>query len=149
MANLPSISPIIYFFSLQLKTNQRFPTTNRFHVEHCRPGWRDRTAWACLRLDRLQEGYRLVKLKDDDGYTTDGVLLVKVEKRVTPEEKKKNKNGVMGRRRRRTASLRMAARAARTWDACREGVVGRMGARWSFWRGIGGGGEGRRGGEER
>jgi phosphatidylinositol phospholipase C delta len=39
-------------------------------------------AWACIRLDRIQQGYRLVRLLDAKGQTTDGLLLVKIEKKV-------------------------------------------------------------------
>lgn len=39
-------------------------------------------AWACIRLDRLQQGYRFIKLLDAKGMPTDGVLLVKVERTV-------------------------------------------------------------------
>lgn len=37
-------------------------------------------AWACLRLDRLQSGYRLVHLFDSNGVQTEGVLLVRITK---------------------------------------------------------------------
>lgn len=41
-------------------------------------------AWAAVRLDRLQPGYRLVRLRDPvSGLPTDGVLLVRVDKTVT------------------------------------------------------------------
>ncbi|KAI8627933.1 PLC-like phosphodiesterase [Xylariaceae sp. FL1651] len=36
--------------------------------------------WACIRLDRLATGYRLVPLLDRDGNETEGILLVKVLK---------------------------------------------------------------------
>jgi hypothetical protein len=36
--------------------------------------------WACVRLDRLRQGYRLVHLLDDKGRETEAVLLVKVTK---------------------------------------------------------------------
>jgi phosphatidylinositol phospholipase C delta len=39
-------------------------------------------AWACIRLDRVQQGYRLVKLLDAKGVATHGLLLVKIEKTV-------------------------------------------------------------------
>ncbi|KUI64817.1 1-phosphatidylinositol 4,5-bisphosphate phosphodiesterase 1 [Cytospora mali] len=42
----------------------------------------DLAAWACVRLDRLRLGYRFVHLMDARGQETDGVLLVKVMKRV-------------------------------------------------------------------
>jgi hypothetical protein len=35
-------------------------------------------AWACIRLDRLQQGYRLVHLFDSKGVQTKGILLVKI-----------------------------------------------------------------------
>jgi hypothetical protein len=37
-------------------------------------------AWACIRLDRLQQGYRFLRLVDTKGFPTEGMLLVKVEK---------------------------------------------------------------------
>ncbi|KAJ5710853.1 hypothetical protein N7488_005009 [Penicillium malachiteum] len=40
-------------------------------------------AWACIRLDRLREGYRLVHLHDSTGEKSSGVLLVRITKQVT------------------------------------------------------------------
>lgn len=37
-------------------------------------------AWACIRLDRLQNGVRFLKLYDAHGNMTDGLLLVRIEK---------------------------------------------------------------------
>jgi len=45
-------------------------------------------AWACIRLDRLQQGYRLIKLMDAKGIATDGLLLVKIEKTIVKVEEK-------------------------------------------------------------
>lgn len=42
----------------------------------------DLAAWACVRLDRLRMGYRFVHLMDAKGQETDGVLLVKIMKKV-------------------------------------------------------------------
>lgn len=42
----------------------------------------DLAAWACVRLDRLAEGYRFVHLMDCDGRLTEGAVLVKVEKKL-------------------------------------------------------------------
>lgn len=39
-------------------------------------------AWACIRLDRLQHGYRFIDLKDAHGRPSAGKLLVKIEKVV-------------------------------------------------------------------
>ncbi|KUI73453.1 1-phosphatidylinositol 4,5-bisphosphate phosphodiesterase 1 [Cytospora mali] len=39
-------------------------------------------AWACIRLDRLQRGYRFIDLKDAQGRPSAGKLLVKIEKQV-------------------------------------------------------------------
>ncbi|KAJ5726361.1 uncharacterized protein N7483_007718 [Penicillium malachiteum] len=39
-------------------------------------------AWACIRLDRLREGYRLVHLYDSTGEKTTGMLLVRITKQV-------------------------------------------------------------------
>jgi hypothetical protein len=43
----------------------------------------DLAAWACVRLDRLGEGYRFVHLIDLEGKLTQGAILVKVEKALT------------------------------------------------------------------
>lgn len=40
------------------------------------------SCWACVRLDRLRDGYRFVHMLDRKGRQTEGVLLVKVEKRL-------------------------------------------------------------------
>lgn len=37
-------------------------------------------AWACIRLDRLQHGYRFIDLKDAHGRPSAGKLLVNIEK---------------------------------------------------------------------
>jgi phosphatidylinositol phospholipase C, delta len=37
-------------------------------------------AWACIRLDRLQQGYRFVHFLDAKGMESSGVLLVKISK---------------------------------------------------------------------
>lgn len=42
----------------------------------------DLAAWACVRLDRLRLGYRFVRLLDAKGKETDGVILIKVMKKV-------------------------------------------------------------------
>ena len=40
-------------------------------------------AWACIRLDRLRSGYRLVHLLDAEGRESNAVLLVKIEMKLT------------------------------------------------------------------
>jgi hypothetical protein len=40
-------------------------------------------AWACVRLDRLQHGYRFLRLFDVKGAATRGLILIKVEKTVS------------------------------------------------------------------
>lgn len=42
----------------------------------------DLAAWACIRLDRLQPGYRFISLLDENGVATAGILLVKIEKKL-------------------------------------------------------------------
>ena len=39
-------------------------------------------AWACVRLDRLREGYRFVHLLDAKGMETDAAVLIKVSKKL-------------------------------------------------------------------
>jgi hypothetical protein len=40
----------------------------------------DLAAWACVRLDRLQQGYRFIHLLDAKGMESSGVLLVRITK---------------------------------------------------------------------
>jgi phosphatidylinositol phospholipase C, delta len=59
-------------------------SVHRFQVEHevsrMQPLKENFSSWACIRLDRLATGYRLVTLLDSDGNETKGLLLVKVFK---------------------------------------------------------------------
>lgn len=52
----------------------------RFTVRDDEFGRDDLAAWACVRLDRLAEGYRLIPLIDTNGHATEGIVLVRVEK---------------------------------------------------------------------
>ncbi|PHH73628.1 hypothetical protein CDD80_3672 [Ophiocordyceps camponoti-rufipedis] len=53
----------------------------RFTIRDDEIGRDDLAAWACVRLDRLGQGYRFVRLRDAAGRTVrDAALLVKVEK---------------------------------------------------------------------
>lgn len=54
----------------------------RFLVRDDEIGKDSLAAWACVRLDRLREGYRFVHLMDGRGVETEGVVLVKVERRL-------------------------------------------------------------------
>ncbi|CAL3970972.1 hypothetical protein PZA11_007352 [Diplocarpon coronariae] len=56
----------------------------RFKIEDARYARDDLAAWACIRLDRLQQGYRFVYLIDAKGQPTPGLLLVKIEKKIVP-----------------------------------------------------------------
>ncbi|KJZ72906.1 hypothetical protein HIM_07669 [Hirsutella minnesotensis 3608] len=51
----------------------------RFTVRDDELGRDDLAAWACVRLDRLGQGYRFIHLLDAKGAVTKGVILVKVE----------------------------------------------------------------------
>ncbi|PWW79283.1 PLC-like phosphodiesterase [Tuber magnatum] len=54
----------------------------RFKIHDEEFGRDDLAAWACIRLDRLQEGYRFVNLINNEGEPSDGLILVKISKRV-------------------------------------------------------------------
>ncbi|KAK8097113.1 PLC-like phosphodiesterase [Apiospora kogelbergensis] len=54
-----------------------------FQVMDDRPGIDPVTAAACLRLDRMKTGYRFIRLRDGQGQASDGIILVKIEKRMT------------------------------------------------------------------
>ncbi|KAL2074009.1 hypothetical protein VTL71DRAFT_7787 [Oculimacula yallundae] len=56
----------------------------RFKIEDAKYAKDDLAAWACIRLDRLQQGYRFVYLLDAKGQATPGLLLLKIEKRLSP-----------------------------------------------------------------
>jgi len=42
----------------------------------------DMIAWACFRLNRLQQGVRLIHLYDLEGQATPGYLLVRINKSI-------------------------------------------------------------------
>jgi hypothetical protein len=57
-------------------------TLVRFKIHDEEFGKDDLAAWSCVRLDRLQEGYRAIRLFDSRGLHSKGVILAKIEKRV-------------------------------------------------------------------
>ncbi|KIW71386.1 hypothetical protein PV04_03562 [Phialophora macrospora] len=52
----------------------------RLKVKSCEVGKDRLIAFACVRLDRLLQGYRFIRLFDDRGVRSEGRILVKVEK---------------------------------------------------------------------
>ncbi|KAL2164536.1 hypothetical protein VTH06DRAFT_3753 [Thermothelomyces fergusii] len=54
----------------------------RFLVRDDEVGRDSLAAWACVRLDRLRDGFRFVHLADAEGVETEGVILVKVGLRL-------------------------------------------------------------------
>ncbi|KAI0376453.1 PLC-like phosphodiesterase [Hypomontagnella monticulosa] len=54
----------------------------RFLVKDDEIGRDDLAAWACIRLDRLRNGYRFVHFLDREGKESRGVLLVKIDKKL-------------------------------------------------------------------
>ncbi|KAI6373675.1 hypothetical protein MCOR25_003445 [Pyricularia grisea] len=54
----------------------------RFTVRDDELGRDDLAAWACVRLDRLRTGYRVIRLLDGKGMESDGLVLVKISKRI-------------------------------------------------------------------
>ena len=59
----------------------RFVVRRKRTAEKFGSDTKSRTAWACIRLDRLRQGYRLIRLRDDNG-PTKGALLVRIGKKV-------------------------------------------------------------------
>ncbi|KAK2064525.1 phosphatidylinositol-specific phospholipase C [Colletotrichum caudatum] len=55
----------------------------RFTVRDDEIGRDDMAAWAAVRLDRLRSGYRFVHLMDCEGRLTEGVVLVRVTKKLS------------------------------------------------------------------
>lgn len=56
----------------------------RFLVRDDEYGRDSLAAWACVRLDRLRDGYRFVHLLDAQGMETEAVLLVRIAKKLSP-----------------------------------------------------------------
>ncbi|KAI1648914.1 PLC-like phosphodiesterase [Daldinia loculata] len=54
----------------------------RFLIKDDEIGRDDLAAWACIRLDRLRSGHRFVRLLDNRGRESEGVLLVKIDKKL-------------------------------------------------------------------
>lgn len=54
----------------------------RFLIKDDEIGRDDLAAWACIRLDRLRSGYRFIKFMTKHGIASDGVILVKIEKKL-------------------------------------------------------------------
>ncbi|EUC63889.1 pi-PLC-X domain protein [Rhizoctonia solani AG-3 Rhs1AP] len=69
-----------------LKASNIVPTTSfvRFLLKDEEFGSDDLAGWACVRLDRLQPGYRFIRLYDLHGKLTEnGCLFVKIQKEIT------------------------------------------------------------------
>lgn len=56
---------------------------DRFKIHDDEIGKDDLAAWACIRLDRLQEGFRFIHLLNARGEQTRGLLLVKITKSLS------------------------------------------------------------------
>lgn len=65
------------------KTFADVSLVNRLKIHDDEIGKDDLAAWACIRLDRLQQGFRFVHLLDARGEPTTGVLLVKITKSLS------------------------------------------------------------------
>jgi hypothetical protein len=63
----------------QRKANKRI---HRLKVKNDEFGPDRLAAWSCIRLDRLQQGYRFIRLFNAKGENTDGFLLVKISKKI-------------------------------------------------------------------
>ncbi|KAJ5965936.1 hypothetical protein N7481_012650 [Penicillium waksmanii] len=55
----------------------------RFKIKDDEIGRDSLAAWACIRLDRLREGYRLVHLLNSTGEKAGGILLVRITKKTS------------------------------------------------------------------
>ena len=66
--------------SVKICDTNSFRPRCRFKVQDDEIGKDDLAAWACIRLDRVQSGYRFVHLTDAVGSPTQGVLLVNIDK---------------------------------------------------------------------
>lgn len=53
-------------------------------------------AWVCVRLDHLQSGLRLLPLFDAEGVATEGRLLVRIEKNLRRQLRRRKAFNVVG-----------------------------------------------------
>ncbi len=58
-------------------------TVRRIRVKDDELGKDDLAAWACIRLDRLRQGLRFIRLSDTKGRESSGVLLVRITKQLS------------------------------------------------------------------
>ena len=74
-------------FALTLSISRTVPADQllnfRFKIQDDEFGKDDLAAWACIRLDRLRDGYRFVRLLDANGDRSRGILLVKITKSLS------------------------------------------------------------------
>jgi phosphatidylinositol phospholipase C delta len=56
---------------------------HRFKVKNDVMGKDNLIGWACIRLDRLQQGHRFIHLLDAKGIESKGVLLVSITKEMS------------------------------------------------------------------
>ncbi|KIX01507.1 uncharacterized protein Z518_09233 [Rhinocladiella mackenziei CBS 650.93] len=68
--NVPDVVDQLSFFRLKVKDDR---SIGKDHL----------LAWACIRLDRLQSGYRIIHLLDSTGMPSVGAMLVHISKRLT------------------------------------------------------------------
>ena len=71
------------FYHVQTETDSTLLSSLRFKIKDDEIGRDALAAWACIRLDRLREGYRLIHFHDYAGEKAGGILLVNIVKRVT------------------------------------------------------------------
>lgn len=57
----------------------------------------DMAGWACIRLDRLQPGYRMIHLYNADGMLTKGFLFVKITKKFGEIDRVEDLSGTLKR----------------------------------------------------
>ncbi|PGH09665.1 hypothetical protein AJ79_05631 [Helicocarpus griseus UAMH5409] len=62
----------------------------RIKVKDDEFGKDDLAAWACIRLDRLRQGFRFIRLFDTKGRESPGVLLVRITKKFLESKKTQN-----------------------------------------------------------
>ncbi|PHH58466.1 hypothetical protein CDD82_2973 [Ophiocordyceps australis] len=69
--NIPNVVPQFSFVRVKIEDEQR----NGLGSQHL-------LSWACIRLDRLRQGYRFIHLMDCQGKVQGGKLLVKISKKL-------------------------------------------------------------------
>ena len=76
--NIPIVVEELSFVRFKVDDDSVRPY--RDPAKQAKARFEDLAGWACIRLDRLQQGYRFIDLLDERARETEGKLFVRIEK---------------------------------------------------------------------